>query len=132
MYQGIPSSLVIPALITNIIVDDPRNSGWQESIITADSKGKVLEFSDFLAHVRKLSITREVARKEAAQEFRQLSDKPNTVSTVNFESYRSRACSLNVTLAVRITPTTPPTVPTIACKKPCECAKAVYTTRYPY
>ena len=108
-----------------------RIYGWQESIITADSKGKVLEFSDFLADVRKLVIATGVAPKEAAQEFRQLPDKPNTVSTVNFEPSRSRARSLNVTVAVSIPPNNPPAVPTIACKKPCECAQAIYTTFCP-
>ena len=79
MYKGINASLVIPALITNIRADDARIYGWQESIVIADQKGKELGLSDFLAHVRKLVIPTGVARKQAAQELRQLTDKPSSV-----------------------------------------------------
>ena len=79
MYKGIPASIVIPALITNIRADDARIYGWQESIINADLKGKVLGLTEFLAHVRKLVIPTGVARKEAAQELKHLTDKPSCV-----------------------------------------------------
>ena len=79
MYKGIPASIVIPALITNIRADDARIYGWQETMITADQKGKVLGLIDFLTHVRKLVIPTGVARKEAAQELKHLTDKPSSV-----------------------------------------------------
>ena len=71
MYKGIPASIVVPALITNVRADDARIYGWQETILNADQKGQTLGLTDFLTHVKKLVIPTGVARKEAAQELKQ-------------------------------------------------------------
>ena len=71
MYKGIPASIVIPALITNVRAYDARIYGWQEAMINADQKAQILGLTDYFAHVNRLVIPTGVARKEAARELRQ-------------------------------------------------------------